>query len=90
MSETITSNITKKIEPRAVDGISGIYQESIEAIECEYCGKKSPKTKKNKKYCDDTCKKAYWRMQHEVAKTLVKHNQRIESLEQRVKELEGR
>ena len=91
MSETATSSHkAKKTSPRAVDAVNGIHQEPIETIECEFCGKISPKTKKNKKYCDDICKKAYWKMQHEIAKTLAKHNQRIESLEQRVKELEGR
>ena len=74
----------------AVHAVHGIDGGHTETIICPYCGKESLKTKKNKKFCDDTCKKAYWSMRTDMAKTLARHHRRIESLEQRVRELESR
>jgi len=64
---------------------------------CEYCGVESPQTKVNQKFCNNICKGAYWREWKDVAKTLAFHKRLIdklkndiESLEQRVRELESK
>jgi len=81
----------------AVHAVHGTDGGHTETIICPYCGKESLKTKKNKKFCDDTCKKAYWSMRTDMAKTLAFHKRLIdklkndiESLEQRVRELESK
>jgi len=59
-------------------------------FDCKYCKSHRPKTTHNKRFCNDDCKAAYHKMHKELVDTVIDLRASVESLEQRVKELESR
>jgi len=93
MSETATSSDTvKKTSSRAVHAVHGDNHKPgpFGFFNCKYCKAHRPKMAHNQTFCDKSCKDAYHRSYKNITKIVLDLQGQVESLEQRVKELESR